>query len=120
GTRADGDEGTIKLLVIGVEVADPSHAQDDIRARRQESVQRPRSQASRLTSSCQNRKLHTSVASCSCLLRGLPCPWPACVSMRRRIGASDAFADWSRAAILRACIGSTRLSPSAASRNVAG
>src|SRR5438067_465073 len=65
------------------------------------------------TPSCQNRKLQTSVASSSCLLRGLPWPCPADVSTRNRIGADEAVEAWRRAAILRACIGSTRLSPSA-------
>src|SRR5437588_441618 len=45
-----------------------------------------------------------SVASSTCLLRGLPCPWPAAVSTRSRIGASDAVAAWSLAAIAAAAV----------------
>ncbi len=52
--------------------------------------------------------------------RGLPWPWPARVSSRSRTGRPDDVAACRRAAILRACSGSTRLSDSPVVSSTAG
>ena len=72
--------------------------------------------------SCQARKARTSARSSICLVAGLPWPWPAADSTRRRIGRSSPqdVAACSRAAILRAWHGSTRLSSSPVVTSVAG
>src|SRR4029077_2785415 len=66
------------------------------------------------TPNCQNRNEYISVLSSICLVTGLPCPWPALVSMRNRIGfrwlAPFLASDCMSAAIFLACMGSTRVS----------
>ena len=51
---------------------------------------------------------------------GRPAPWPARVSCRSRIGPAPIEANCNRAAILRACSGSTRLSDAAVVISIAG
>src|SRR5581483_9572855 len=62
--------------------------------------------------SCQWTNARTSAASSAWRVAGLHCPWPAFDSMRTRIGCSvpHDVAACTRAANLRACSGSTRLS----------
>jgi acetyl-CoA synthetase len=63
----------------------------------------------------------SSVSSSASFVTGLPAPWPAFVSTRRRIGWSGSpCASCMRAAILRACIGSTRESLSAVVKSIDG
>src|SRR6185295_1139892 len=66
------------------------------------------------------RNVQTSVHSSTVLASGLPWPWPARASTRRSTGRPDVVAACRRAAILRACIGSTRLSDSPVVRSTAG
>src|SRR2546422_5915266 len=70
--------------------------------------------------SCHARNDQVSVASSICFASGLPMPCPALVSVRRRTGRPEEVWACSRAAILRACIGSTRLSLSAVVTRTAG
>src|SRR5262249_1751519 len=72
------------------------------------------------TPNCVNTKLQMSVCSSRVKPRGLPAPWPARVSWRSRIGAAEIDATCSRATILRACKGSTRLSDAAVVISMAG
>src|SRR5258708_32875222 len=54
------------------------------------------------------RKLQTSVHSATSLETGLPCPWPARVSRRSRIGRPEAGGAWRPAGLFPARIGSPR------------
>src|SRR5205814_7276773 len=72
------------------------------------------------TPSCANKKLHCSVTSAITLASGLPWPCPALLSTDSRTGRPLAVAACRRAAILRACIGSTRVSEAAVCRYTAG
>src|ERR1700682_1575069 len=76
------------------------------------------------TPNCQNRNEYMSVFSSICLVTGLPCPWPALVSMRSRIGfcwlAPFLASDCMSAAIFLACMGSTRVSVSPVIKRIAG
>src|SRR5438876_10368519 len=61
----------------------------------------------------QARNAYWSARSSTCLSSGLPMPWPASRSTRRSTTASgSSLCACNKAAIFRACIGSTRLSPS--------
>ena len=73
-------------------------------------------------SSCQARNVRPSASSSARLATGLPTPWPARSSWYSRIGRSSwhGEAACTSAAILRACSGSTRVSPSAVVNSVAG
>src|SRR5207302_3865351 len=65
------------------------------------------------------RKDQTSASSGTCFVTGLPWPWPARSSTRSRT-RPPGLAACNRAAILRACMGSTRASASPVVRRTGG
>src|SRR6185437_12159848 len=73
------------------------------------------------TLSSKSRNASSSVSSSATFVIGFPAPCPALVSTRRRIGLdASPCASCIRAAIFRACIGSTRESLSAVVKSIAG
>lgn len=68
---------------------------------------------------CQKMKLQISVYLSTSFDKGVPTPWPALVSKRKRMGLSADVAAH-RAVIFKACMGSTRVSDSAVKKSVAG
>src|SRR6185503_14250571 len=69
---------------------------------------------------CSRTKASSAATWSATFAVGLPMPWPALVSTRRSTGLPEVVSARRVAAILRACIGSTRESLSAVQKSIAG